>query len=71
MLHMNKVHEDLPGSTVAPRALYWLGAQALAGQNYGQAQTTFQELISRYPDSEYVGRAKEYINRLSAVIDEQ
>lgn len=62
--HMTKLVNEFPASTLAPRALYWLGMNHVMRQEYKDASEIFHMLADRYPESEYAQRAKTYTANL-------
>jgi outer membrane protein assembly factor BamD (BamD/ComL family) len=62
--HMWAISEESKAPDVAARALFWLGSQELAGQEYEQAKNIFLELTDRYPNSKHAKTAYDYITRL-------
>jgi len=62
--HMTSLVNEFPASTLAPRALYWLGMNHIMRQEYQDASDIFHMLADRYPQSEYAQRARSYISNL-------
>jgi TolA-binding protein len=67
--HMYEIVEGHPTSQIAPRALFWLGSNALSSMEYEKAEEIFRDLVSRFPDSEYAEKATGYVGRLSEMQD--
>jgi len=59
--HMTQLVNEYGATPIAPRALYWLGMNQIMRQDYDKAGEMFRLLIERYPESSFVGRARQYI----------
>ena len=67
--HMYEIVEKHPTSLIAPRALFWLGSNALSSMEYETAEEIFRDLVSRFPDSQYAQKATGFVRRLSEMQD--
>lgn len=59
--------EDYPSAAVAPRALYSLALTFLARQEYSDAGTYLEEIVTRYPDSKEANEALRLRQRLEQI----
>ena len=66
-LAMETIVTQYPSSTKAVYALFWIGSNKLAQQEYSQALDIFTELVQKYPNDKLADRAKSYISKLSSL----
>jgi len=63
IIYFNKVLEDYYDTPFAPEALFWIGECDRRLHKYNEALEAFADFIKKYPDHEWVARAKNKIKR--------
>lgn len=66
---MESLLDNHPDSPVGAKALMWQASTRLGQQEYRLAQTLFQDLTRRYPESEEARKAQDYLKRLEGIAD--
>jgi len=67
---LNEIVKNYPYFTYRDEALYLLGVSRIEQEQPEEAAVAFAELVRDIPNSEYVGKAKEYLEKLGKPIPE-
>lgn len=63
VIYFNKVLEDYYDTSFAPKALFWIGECERRLNNYDDALEAFDDFLKKYPDHEWVERARNKIKQ--------
>lgn len=61
---MQEIIDKYFESPLTAQAYFWLATRALESQAYDQAETLFQNIVERYPDTSSANQAQKYLDRL-------